>query len=358
MRILYDYQAFNQKFGGISRYYSEIIKLLKKNNDIDISCLFSENIYLKSTLGITVNPLSKYDFRGKSFMNREYSKFKLCHNKYDIFHATGDSEYYYKGISNVPIVLTFHDLIAEYYYKDIPIWKERLELRKDVLRNADRITCVSKFTRDTMLEYYSFLDPQKTDVIYHGITPFEGDYLDNAYGNYILYVGSRAIYKNFQFTMQSIKPLLDRYSDIRVICTGSPFTESEFKFLGENKLQDKVMNISYVDDVTLASLYRHALLFIYPSKYEGFGIPILESFVNNCPVSLANATCFPEIAADAVSYFDPNDSDSILSSVTKIVEDREYANVLREKGLERSKNFTWLKAAKLLEVSYDKVING
>ena len=358
MRILYDYQAFNQRFGGISRYYSEIIKVLRNSNTIDISCLFSENIYLKSTLGKKVSSLSRYDFRGKSFLNKEYTKHLLRTNHYDIFHATGDTEFYYKDIKTPPCVLTFHDLIAEYYYQEIPAWREWLSIRKDVLRRADRITCVSKFTRDTMLEYYPFIDPAKTDVIYHGITPFKGDYCDNLYGKYILYVGSRAVYKNFKFMVKSLRPLFEKYKEIKLVCTGAPFNEDEMNYISDNKLMNTIINISYVDDIRLASLYHHAIAFVYPSKYEGFGIPILESFVNNCPVCLANATCFPEIADDAVAYFDPDDEESILSAVSRIIEDSEYASELRQKGIERSKFFTWSKAAQDLECSYRRVISG
>lgn len=112
----------------------------------------------------------------------------------------------------------------------------------------------------------------------------------------------------------------------------------------------------YVDDDTLASLYHNAKLFIFPSKYEGFGIPILESFTNGCPACISNATCFPEVGADAVSYFNPNSEEEIRQSVEKLLTDTEYANLLRKKGFERVKHFTWKNAANQVLLSYNKVI--
>ena len=94
------------------------------------------------------------------------------------------------------------------------------------------------------------------------------------------------------------------------------------------------------NDAQMASLYRHALCFVYPSLYEGFGIPILEAFYNNCPICLSNASCFPEVAADAALYFNPNDADSMYSTLKEVVASQALRKELTTKGTMRGKEFS------------------
>lgn len=355
MKILYDFQGFIQPCGGISRYFTEIIKELRDSNEIEIACPFSKNIYLRDTLGMS--PLSfNRGIRLQLLFNEMYCKYKVSRNDYDIFHATFDTNFYYKNIIKKPYVLTFHDLIPEKFMQNSPNWQQMLPIRKEVLRNASRIMCVSQYTRKTLLEYYPFIDPSKTDCIYHGVYPYTKLYKKNKIGDYILYVGGRKGYKNYQFTIAALKPLFFKYKELKFICTGLPFTKEEKKQIYDLGLDGRVINMPYVDDDTLASLYHHAKLFIFPSKYEGFGIPILESFTNGCPACISNATCFPEVGADAVSYFNPNSEEEIRQSVEKLLTDTEYADLLREKGFERVKHFTWKNAANQVLLSYNKVI--
>lgn len=110
-----------------------------------------------------------------------------------------------------------------------------------------------------------------------------------------------------------------------------PFSKEELLLFSEEKIQNQLIQLS-VNDRQLASLYKYALLFVYPSLYEGFGIPILEAFKNKCPVCLSDASCFPEVAGEAACYFDPYDSDSILDAVSKVINDEEYADTLRNRG--------------------------
>ena len=106
---------------------------------------------------------------------------------------------------------------------------------------------------------------------------------------------------------------------------------SELVLFSEEEIRNQLIQLS-VNDSQLASLYKYALLFVYPSLYEGFGIPILEALKNRCPVCLSNAGCFPEVAGEAACYFDPHDRDSILEAVSKVVNDGGYADTLRDEG--------------------------
>lgn len=350
MKILYDYQGLTQEVGGVSRCFCEYISILRKTNEVKIACPVTSNIYIQDILGIKKSVIMRpKHFWGQTevqlLLNRIASLKDIAMNNFDIFHPTFDSRCYYSKIIKRPYVLTVHDLIPEIYYRNAskkPVKLDKwLYSKEKALRGASRIMCVSKFTKKNLLEYYPFLNSSKIDIVYHGIHPFMGKYKENIYGKYILYVGNRIGYKNFLFTIESLLPLLRKYKDLFVLCTGANFTKEELQYLAEWNLINQIVQVGYVDDYALSSLYHNALCFIFPSLYEGFGIPILESFVNECPACIAETTCFPEIAEEAASYFDPHDKDSILTSVTKVIEDKEFANTLRRKGLERAKLFTW-----------------
>lgn len=362
MKILYDYQGLTQQVGGVSRCFCEYIKELSKDNEVEIVCPHTRNVYMQEILGRKESALVRFPYCKELTrkiaipLNMASAYLAVRKNDFDIFHPTMDWVYYYENIIRKPYVLTIHDLIPEIYFAKEPEGHKRLsswlEIRKKCLKGAARVMCVSEHTKKDLLHYYDFLDPVKIDVVYHGIHPFKGQYVENRWGRYMLYVGQREAYKNFRFTMDALTPLLQEEPDLRVICTGKPFSSDEYEFLCKLGMESRIVCLGFVDEILLASLYHHALLFIYPSKYEGFGIPILESFINGCPACIANATCFPEVGGDAVSYFDPNDKNSIYKAASRVINDHKYANELRMRGRERASLFTWKTSAENVMRSY------
>ena len=142
---------------------------------------------------------------------------------------------------------------------------------------------------------------------------------------------------------------------MKLVCVGSLFSRDEENFLVNSGIRQQVLAISVSDDL-LYSLYRNALVFVFPSIFEGFGIPILEAFANNCPVCLSNSSCFPEIAGNAALYFNPEDRDSIYNSVKKIITDKKLASELINRGMERLSLFSWSKAAQQTLNVYKKIV--
>lgn len=111
-------------------------------------------------------------------------------------------------------------------------------------------------------------------------------------------------------------------------------------------------------DLELGQLFQQARLFVYPSLYEGFGIPILEAFLNECPVALSRASCFPEVAADAGEYFNPEDETSMYEALSHLLKDEERRQELIAKGKSRVQLFTWKETARKTLDTYQKVLNG
>jgi len=133
--------------------------------------------------------------------------------------------------------------------------------------------------------------------------------------------------------------------------------ESEKALISSLGIELRV-NQHNVSDAELYYAYQNAQAFIFPSLYEGFGIPIIEAFVAQCPVILSKSSCFPEIAGAAAVYFDPTDEDSIMNSIKQAIYDTELQASLKAKGLERGKQFTWEETARQTLDVYKSVLRG
>ena len=174
---------------------------------------------------------------------------------------------------------------------------------------------------------------------------------------YLLYVGDRAAeYKNFKFMARALAPLLKENEKLYVLCTGKEFDNKENDFFQHLGLKGRFI-AKFVQDSSLFEIYNRALSLVFPSYSEGFGIPVLEAFHSRCPVILAKASCFPEIAKDAALYFEPKSMDSLREQVSKILHNDLIRNNLIQKGTERVKDFSWERSAlETLEV-YKSVIH-
>jgi len=347
MKVLYDYPSVDMAYGGVARYVCEIMNELHKDIEVKTSILVTDNVYIKDLPFLKIKSLiTDRNFKGKGkvqkIINTAYSNYKVLMNDFDIFHATFSDAYYLRKIKK-PIVVTIHDMINEKLADYHISHASHIESKKNLIYKSDHIIAVSHNTKKDILEIYP-VNPDKITVIYHGPPQSAKQIYKNELGDYILYVGRRTRYKNFNFFVESIIPLLLKNPDLKLVCIGSSFTNDEKEFLNKSGILKQAVSMGLSDDV-LYSIYRHALVFVFPSIFEGFGIPILEAFANECPVCLSNSSCFPEIAGDAAMYFNPADSESIRESIDKIITDKDVANNLRKKGLERLSLFSWQKAA-------------
>lgn len=156
--------------------------------------------------------------------------------------------------------------------------------------------------------------------------------------------------------MQGITPLLQKEKDLYLICVGgSRFSQSEEDYLRGNDIRGQVIH-TRLDDEELYYAYSQARVFVFPSLYEGFGIPILEAFSCGCPVALSHASCFPEIAGDAAGYFKATDPLSIQDTISLVLEDENYRKTLVRKGFERNSAFSWEKCATQTAKIYEECI--
>lgn len=363
MKILFDYQMFSiQKYGGITRYFCELITHLPPEHQYSLSVLFSENHHLKENYKVfkKANLLPENNFKGKYYiqksidlLNRYYSQYHIKANNFDLFHPTFYDNYFL-SILKKPYIITVHDLIVFKFNDQFYNSPSRKLQMENAIKKANRVIAISENTKKDLVDILN-INPDKIDVVYHGFIKTGLQQVTNNFGKYILFVGQRSHHKNFIPFLKAVSILLNREKDIKLICVGKPFDKEEISVLSELKITGKVI-VMNVDDNTLNNLYAGALAFVYPSLYEGFGMPVLEAFANNCPVCLSNTSSFPEIAANAAVYFDPSCRDSILSSIEKVIYDQEFAKKIVAEGMKRLANFSWEKTATQTALSYKKVI--
>jgi glycosyltransferase involved in cell wall biosynthesis len=129
-----------------------------------------------------------------------------------------------------------------------------------------------------------------------------------------------------------------------LVCTGKSFTRNELQYIKELKLEKNIIYISATEE-QMVRLYRDAELFVYPSYYEGFGLPLLEAMVCDCPIICSNTSCFPEIAQDAACYFDPYSQDEMYMAIMEVLTHASLRDQLILKGKERVRFFSWAKTA-------------
>ena len=342
MKVLYDYQGFLQRYGGVSRYFVELIAAMSRVGGYEalLPEFFTDNEYLKRKRRF----LTDRPFKGKARIMADLDRLissRSLSRPFDLFHPTYFNPYFLGKLS-APFVVTVHDMIHELF--------DDHQVRDDGTRANTRLLCdraahviaVSRNTKNDLCRLLG-LPEEKVSVVYHA-TALRYDGQSSIHERpYLLYVGERGGYKNFSFFVSSVARLLLK-EDLDLVCAGGgAFSSQERQLLSDLGIGDRVSQRGIADQGLLASLYHHALAFCYPSLYEGFGIPLLEAFSCGCPVAASSSSCFPEIAGGAAEYFDPRNSESIVYAVERAALHRREE--LARLGSEQVSLYSWDRSA-------------
>lgn len=380
MKVLFDHQAFTmQRYGGVSRCFLELYRHFPEDVKVDIGLDETVNAYLKElSIGhpygyFQENFICSRHFPFKELLFKVYKRVcgfrfygdKYAYNRYvsiqklkkgdfDVFHPTFFDDYFLPYLNGKPFVLTIHDMIPELYPQYFDAEKDMQILGKRKLAPlASAIIAVSETTKKDVVRILG-VPKEKVHVVYHGSEHIKSCATKAKSGKpYILYVGARTIYKDFKLFAEKITEVLKRHSELRVICTGVPFSDEEKEQFTRLGVRERFVHKWVKSDEEFASLYHNAKVFVYTSEYEGFGIPILEAYSADCPVLLNNTSCFPEIAGDAAVYFTfDNLAEQLDYVLTLSTEERERL-VLRQR--ERLEMYSWEKSAEKLRGIYESV---
>jgi len=362
MKILYDYQIFyDQEYGGPSRYFFNLAKKLIKKEDLKICAPIHINNYLnylpkKNVYGVKINNnlAKKIPFKIKTPFNKYFIETlnKILTNHFiknykpDIIHQT-----FFNSLkkTDTATVLTIHDLIHEKFHAEYNR-DSNYKPKQKAIENADQIICVSKSTYIDLIKYYD-VSKKKIKVIYHG---YDFNFSDKYFSekksieinkSYLLYVGKRKGYKNFVsfLKMYSLSNKLKK--DFNIVCFGGgPLQKDEIKLIDNLNIKQNIFQI-FGDDEKLSFLYKNARALIYPSKYEGFGLPVLEAMASNCPVICSNSSSLPEVGGDSVQYFDPYNQDEMNDVINTTIYSDTKLEELKKRGVLQSKLFSWDKCS-------------
>ncbi|WP_262150892.1 glycosyltransferase family 4 protein [Chryseobacterium foetidum] len=374
MKILLDPQIFYQQtYGGISRYYTEVFSVLSKKKGVEIilPVYNSDNAYLKETdlpaknksLHILYKVLSFLKISTRSLRKRKSDQLletKFQENDYDVVVPTYYNPYFLEKINGKPFVLTvydmIHELLPQYFVDDDFRVVERKAL---LLDKATKIIAVSHNTKKDIVKVYPHIDPDKIVVVYHGTSiRMHSNVKVDLPENYVLYVGARPNYKNFKFLVKSIESLLKNDSSLMLIAAGGgKFDEEESAYLKSLGVEKQVVQRRFEEN-ELGHFYRQAKCFVLPSLYEGFGIPVVESMACGCPIILSTHGSLPEIAGDAGIYFDSESENDLKEKIEELINNPEMRTEYAKKGLEHVKKYDWNEAAEQCLQVYKDAANA
>jgi glycosyltransferase involved in cell wall biosynthesis len=354
MRLFFDHQAFSlQKHGGITTVFREIIRYLNKQSEVSTDVLLGVSDMrpeLRPVVARSGRLIHLEQFSVRPGLLSYAMNEVLCSicspflGRYDVYHST-----LYRFVPSVranQLVITHHDCIPELFPEFFPDAKRIMHFKRKAFQRADLIICVSQSSRADLMNFYD-LPPGKAVVIHNGASIMKHKAGDErevraiAPQEFLLYVGVRPPYKNFAGFLKAFHTsgLAAEFS--AMVVGGGPPTREERQLIEDYRLGSQVKFISYSTPAILAKLYAEAKLLVYPSFYEGFGMPPLEAASAGCVSLVAAHPACLEICGDSVFHFAPSDPDEFVHKLRVAVFDQTEREIRLERARRLLHKYTW-----------------
>lgn len=367
MKIAYDSEIFTmQRYGGISRYFVKLAEQLAHlEQEVKIFAPLHQNQYLATVPKLFVSGRSIDKFPRKTGRVIQYANSIVANRQIinwnpDIIHQTYYSEATFR-LKKYSVVVTVYDMIHE-LFPDLMGKNDKTSRNKKIaIKNADHIICISESTKRDVIELMNICE-SKISVVHLGVdapnlsATMLHTSLVSSDQPYILYVGARGGYKNFKGLLKAVAQNPKLKNDFRIIAFGggefSRYELEEIESCGLDVCQ--VLHVSG-DDSLLQTYYENASAFVYPSLYEGFGLPPLEAMSAGCPVVSSNTSSMPEVIGDAAEFFNPEDIECFSQAVEAVVYSEVRRADLIARGYKRVQALSWNECAQQTINVYEKL---
>jgi glycosyltransferase involved in cell wall biosynthesis len=357
-RVVFDHQIFSkQQFGGISRYFTELARHLSQDTPwaVDVLALAHVNDHL-----LTLDPRLVHGLRVPHYrrlaplwqgIDERLTDGWLSRHPAAVVHRT-----YYgprRGPRRGPSVITVYDMIHELFPSFFPEEQELIAHKRAAILDADRVICISESTRRDLLSLVP-VEPSRVVVVPLGVTPEVPSAGRREDEPYLLYIGQRTAHKNFDGLLHALRATPQILSTHRVLLFGgAPWSSDDAaKVQALGLAADRIVHMGS-RETELAGLYRDATALVYPSTYEGFGLPVLEAMAQGCPVICGTNSSLPEVAGAAAEYCDTTSPEALGAAMLRVMDDPQHAALLRGRGAERARMFPWSRCASETAVVYD-----
>jgi glycosyltransferase involved in cell wall biosynthesis len=358
MRIALDPQTFAmQTHGGASRYFTRLAQsLLALEQQVAVFAPLHRNSYLAELPPGVVDGryVRRYPPKTGRLLvayNQLRARPRIARFQPHVVHET-----YYSRIAsaprNCPTVITVLDMIHELFPASCPDSGSLIAAKRKAIERADHVICISEHTQSDLTRLYD-IPGDKVSVAHLGVDRLEPN--GQADHNrqtvharpYILYVGQRSGYKNFTGLLEALAQSPCLMADFDLVAFGGPgFSSAERASMAALGFSINQVQHRSGDDRSLGACYRSASVFVYPSLYEGFGIPPLEAMAQNCPVASSNTSSMPEVIGHAAEFFDPSDRDDMRRAIERVVYSDARMESLRQAGTARLAEFSWARCAR------------
>ncbi|MDD4607422.1 MAG: glycosyltransferase family 1 protein [Patescibacteria group bacterium] len=379
MRVGIDARLYGPKNRGLGRYVQQLITHLEKvdqNNQYFIFLTkknFDEYQPTNSNFTKVLADVRWYTLKEQIVMPKIIKKLKL-----DLMHFP-----HFNVPINCPVkfIVTIHDLIIHHFPDSRAttlnpiLYKIKLEAYKFVIKQAilksQKIVAVSEFTKKDILQHYK-VKADKIKVVYQGlnqknlnINQSQIDEILKKYKiqtPYLLYVGAAYPHKNLEILIKAFDKISAKHQNLNLVLVGQKdyFYQRLQKYIQIDfpKLKNKIIFTGFVSDSELSCLYKAGLIYVFPSLFEGFGLPPLEAMQYDLPVASSQASCLPEVLKDAVIYFDPVEKNDIIKQLDILIQDADLQRQLKINGQKLLSQYNWLKATQQIVEIYNSINNA
>lgn len=360
--VAYDPQIFlMQRRGGISRYFVELIKAFKHNPDLGVNpVLISSNVINEHAIsGLQGFGINDCDGFLQPWRELFLSILKKRSNPdWDVVHHTFYQKSFLRKYNSYVQAVTLYDMIPE-----ITNAKGRFgnpHLSKEMyLKNCEIVFSISNSASEDARRIYDMprLHTQLTHLAQSNTFSPNSEIKIPRSDKYILFVGGRDGYKQARVLIEAFSMLKDLNEFDLLFVGGGKFSSTELELISSLNLVGRVSQVE-ANDIELNEIYTQAELYVMPSLYEGFGLPVLEAMAANCPVLISNSSSLPEVGGNAARYFNAGDKNALATAIREVITNDSLRSSMKVAGAQQVTSFSWYKCAEETAAGYRLAVKG